>query len=423
SAKTEFQKIFFHKIGTSQSADVLIYEDKQNPLIYKGAALSEDQRWLMLNLAQGTDGTELQFMDLKDKNQKKFKVLCPGFSNNYDFVTNIDGRFLIYTNFEAPNYRLVWMDPAHPEPEHWKDFLPEASQKLDAVHRVGDRIFCSYLINANTQVNVYDLNGTVLSTIELPALGTASGFEGSEKDDITFYTFTSFNQPPVLYEYDLKSGRSTVFKSPSLKTDFNNTVVEQLWFTSRDGTRVPMFVYHRADVDLKKGPHPVLLYGYGGFNISLTPSFSIPMSYFVQKGGIYVSVSLRGGSEFGEKWHEAGMLDRKQNVFDDFIGAAEFLIKEGITRSDMLAIHGRSNGGLLVGACMTQRPDLFKVCLPGVGVLDMLRFHKFTVGWGWVVEYGSSDKESDFKFLYSYSPLHQLKKGTSYPATLITTAD
>ncbi|MBK7762014.1 MAG: S9 family peptidase [Bacteroidetes bacterium] len=423
SAKTEYQKIFFHKMGTAQSDDKLVYEDKEHPLRYKGAALTEDERWLMLSISEGTDGSELYFMDLQDKTKKTFTLLCKGFSSNFDFVDNIDGKFLVYTNYQAANYQLVLIDPQQPEPSNWKKFLPEASNKLDAVNRVGDKVFCTYLINAASQVNVYDLKGAILSTIDLPGIGTASGFGGSKKDDITFYTYTSFNAPPMIFKYDLKTGKSELFKQPNLKTDLGNTVVEQIWFKSKDGTRVPMFIYHRADVDIRKGPHPVFLYGYGGFNISLTPSFSIPMSYFVQKGGIYVCVSLRGGSEFGEKWHEGGKLENKQNVFDDFIGAAESLITSGVTSKEMLAIHGRSNGGLLVGACMTQRPDLFQVCLPGVGVLDMLRYHKFTVGWGWAVEYGSSDKKEDFNYLIKYSPLHNVKKGAKYPATMVTTAD
>lgn len=257
----------------------------------------------------------------------------------------------------------------------------------------------------------------------MPGIGTVSGFNGSAKDDHTFYTFNSYNAPPTIYKYDLKTGKSQLFKQATLNVPMAKTVVEQMWFTSTDGLEVPMFVYHREDLDLTAGPHPVFLYGYGGFNIPLTPGFSIPMSYFVQKGGIYVSVSLRGGSEFGEDWHKGGMLAKKQQVFDDFIGAAEHLIANNFTTKELLAIHGRSNGGLLVGACMTQRPDLFKVALPGVGVLDMLRYHKFTVGWGWAVEYGSSDKAEDFKYLIKYSPLHNVKKGTRYPSTMITTAD
>lgn len=259
--------------------------------------------------------------------------------------------------------------------------------------------------------------------MELPGIGSVGGFGGELSDMQTFYTFSSFNSPPVIYAYDIPSGKSHIYKKPKVNFEYENMVVEQRWFTSKDGTRVPMFLVRRNDLDIAKGPHPVLMYGYGGFNIPLTPSFSLTNLYFVQQGGIYVMVNLRGGSEFGEKWHRAGMLENKQNVFDDFISAGEYLIRENITSREKLAISGRSNGGLLVGACMTQRPDLFKVALPGVGVLDMLRYHKFTVGWGWVVEYGSSDHKKDFDYLIKYSPLHNLKKGTNYPCTLITTAD
>jgi len=434
SAKTEYQKIFFHKIGTAQSQDQLVYEDKANPLMYKGAALTEDEQWLMLSLSQGTDGSELQFWDLNDKNQKSFNLLSKGFSTNQEFVDNINGLFVVYTNLDAPNYRVVLMDP---KTKGIEVLIPEKENKLDAVHRVGQKLFCSYLVNACSQIDVYDLNGKYESTIKLPGLGTVTGFNGGRRDKVAFYTYTSYNVAPTIYKYDLVSGKSELFQIKSTNNNQSkaqstsditslapsNTVVEQIWFTSKDGTKVPMFVYHRKDIDLKKGPHPVLLYGYGGFNISLTPSFSIPMSYFVQNGGVYVSVSLRGGSEFGEKWHKSGMLSQKQNVFDDFISAAEYLIANKITTPQKLAIHGRSNGGLLVGACMTQRPELFKVALPGVGVLDMLRYHKFTVGWGWAVEYGSSDNKKDFEYLFKYSPLHNVKKDMPYPATMITTAD
>ena len=423
SAKTEYQKIFFHKLGTDQSKDILVYEDTEHPLRYKGVAVSEDERWLLLSLSEGTDGSELHFKDLKNPNQTSFQLLCKGFTTNQDFVDVIDQKMIIYTNWNAPNYQLVQIDPNQPDEKNWKTFIPQQENKLDAVSRVGDKLFCSYLVNACSKIDVYTLTGKFLYTVKLPGLGTASGFHGSPKDNLTFYTYTSLNTPPTIYKYDITTNKSELFKEPKLSNTLSSTSVEQMWFTSKDGTKVPMFVYHRSDVDLTNGPHPVLMYGYGGFNISLTPNFSIPISYFVQHGGIYVMVNLRGGSEFGEKWHQAGMLDNKQNVFDDFIGAAEHLIKEGITTSDKLAIHGRSNGGLLVGACMTQRPDLFKVALPGVGVLDMLRYHKFTVGWGWAVEYGSSENEKDFNYLIKYSPLHNVKKGIKYPATMITTAD
>jgi len=423
SAKTEYQKIFFHTMGTSQSADQVIYEDKIHPLMYKGVGLSEDERWLMMSLSEGTDGSELQYLDLNNPDKKEFNVLSKGFKINQDFVDNIEGSFLVYTNYEAPNYKVVLINPENPDPSSWKTVIKENKIKLDGVHRVGRKLFCSYLNNASSQVDIYDINGSFETTLGLPDIGTVTGFEGGKEDDQTFYTFTSYNMPPAIYRYDLASGTSTLFKKPELTQEMKNTVVEQLWFESKDGTMVPMFVYHREDVDINSGPNPVFLYGYGGFNISLTPTFSIPMSYFVQKGGIYVSVSLRGGSEYGETWHQSGMLSQKQNVFDDFIGAAEFLIAKNITTKNMLAIHGRSNGGLLVGAAMTQRPDLYKVALPGVGVLDMLRYHKFTVGWGWAVEYGSSDKKDDFSYLIKYSPLHNIKKGTNYPATMITTGD
>lgn len=423
SAKTEFQKIFYHTIGTSQEQDRLVYEDRQHPLRYKGAMLTEDERWLIISLSEGTDGSELLVRDLKDPNNKEFKLLCPGFTNNFDIIDFVDGQFLVFTNWKAPNYQLIRIDPKQPEEKYWKPFIPQQGNKLDGVSRVGDQLFCRYLVNACSKVEIYSLQGKKLQEVQLPGLGTVSGFNGSAKDQHTFYSYTSLNAPPVIYKFNLADHTSEIFKEPKLSNTLSPTIVEQVWFTSKDGTQIPMFIYRRKDVDMNKGPHPVLLYGYGGFNIPLTPNFSIPVTYFVQHGGIYAMVNLRGGSEFGEDWHRMGMLESKQNVFDDFIGAAEHLVAKGITTPDRIAIHGRSNGGLLVGACMTQRPDLFKVALPGVGVLDMLRYHKFTVGWGWAVEYGSSDKEQDFNYLIKYSPLHNVKPDVSYPATLITTAD
>jgi prolyl oligopeptidase len=423
SAKTEYQKIFFHKIGTSQREDKLIYEDKEHPLRYKGAFATEDEKWLVLSLSEGTDGSELQFKELSSSTTNEFKILCEGFKYNFDFIDAIDGKFLIQTNWKASNYQCIWIDPKNPNEKEWKTAIPEKNTKLDGVSRVGDKLFCRYLENACSKVDVCDLSGKYLYSIELPGLGTISGFNGSAKDNHTFYSYTSFNSPTQIYKYDLTTNKSELFKETKLSNELAPTVVSQVWFPSTDGTMVPMFLYHRKDVDPKKGPHPVLMYGYGGFNIALTPSFSVPTTLFVQHGGIYAVVNLRGGSEFGEQWHQGGMLSQKQTVFNDFISAGEYLISEGITSNEKLAIHGRSNGGLLVGACMTQRPDLFKVALPGVGVLDMLRYHKFTVGWGWVVEYGSSDNKSDFDYLIKYSPLHNVKKDVDYPATLITTAD
>ncbi len=420
SAKTEYQKIFFHKVGTSQAEDILIYEDKEHPLRYKGALFTDDGKYIIISLSEGTDGTELLY---SEAGKLDFKVLCKGFEHNYDFVDMVEGKFVVVSNRNAPNYQVFVIDPANPDMKNWKVLIKEKEFKLDVLSRVGDKLIASYLVNAASQIDVFSLQGRYLYSIDLPGIGSVGGFEGDASSTHTFYSFTSFNEPTAVYRYDVKTNKSSLHFKTAFPHALDNTIVEQKWFVSKDGTRVPMFIYRRKDIDMKSGQNPVFLYGYGGFNISLTPSFSVPMSLYVQHGGVYVMVNLRGGSEFGEAWHKGGMLSQKQNVFDDFIGAAEYLIQQGVTNKERIAIHGRSNGGLLVGACMTQRPDLFKVALPGVGVLDMLRYHKFTVGWGWAVEYGSSDKEEDFNYLIKYSPLHNVKQGESYPATLITTAD
>jgi prolyl oligopeptidase len=419
---SEFQKVFYHKIGSAQSADELVYEDKAHPLLYKSVGITEDQRFLILYLSEGTDGTELMYKDLQNAQQKIFLPLVSGFQYNHAVVDNIDGKLLVHTNLKAPNYRLVLINPAEPQPENWKTIVAEAPEKLDVVQTVGGKLICSYLKDACTQIKIFNYNGKEQGSFVSPGLGTISGFAGKKNDNETFYSYTSFNTPATIYKYDVAQNTSTVFTKPAFDLG-REIVIEQAMFPSKDGTMVPMFICHRADVALEGSGRPVLMYGYGGFNISLTPSFSVPMLYWMQQGGIYVMVNLRGGSEYGENWHSAGMLDKKQNVFDDFIAGAEYLIQRNITNPRKIAISGRSNGGLLVGACMTQRPDLFKVALPGVGVLDMLRYHKFTVGWGWAVEYGSSEKKDQFDYLIKYSPLHNLKKGTNYPATLITTAD
>jgi prolyl oligopeptidase len=422
SAKSEYQKIFYHKLGTPQSSDVVVYKDDAHPLLYKNVGLTEDQRFLILYLSEGTDGTELMYWDRNDKAQTAFKPLLPGYEYNYTVIESIGDKLLLYTNHGASNYQLALLDPKMPAQANWKTIIPESSDKLDGVNFIGNTLIAEYLHDATTKVVRYSPEGKVLGEFVSSGLGTISGFGGKVKDTETFYTFSSFNAPPQIFSYDVVKNESKLFMRAraDVKADI---AVEQVKFKSKDGTMVPMFICHRADMPLGDGARPTLMYGYGGFNISLTPSFSVPMAYFIEQGGIYVMVNLRGGSEYGEAWHSAGMLGNKQNVFDDFIGAGEYLISRNITSAQKLAISGRSNGGLLVGACMTQRPDLFKVALPGVGVLDMLRYHKFTVGWGWAVEYGSSDKEEDFKYLIKYSPLHNVKPGTQYPATLITTAD
>lgn len=422
SDKSEFQKIFYHKMGTSQDDDILIYEDASDPLIYKGLGLTEDDRFLILYLSKGTDGSEIKYVDTKSKN-KNFETVLPGFKYNYTVVDNIGDNLLVYTNHGADNYHVVLVNPKSADPKNWKVIIPEAKEKLDGVNLFNNTIYTEYLVDATTKIKRFDLKGKFLNEVKLPGIGTAAGLGGMRSESECFYNFTSFNTPSTIYRFDAITQKSSLYLQPKVKFDPKQIEVTQIKFKSKDGTMVPVFLVYKKGTNLKSGNNPVFLYGYGGFNISLTPSFSIPYSYFIEQGGIYAMVNLRGGSEYGEAWHSNGMLDKKQNVFDDFIGAAEYLIQEKYTNKEKIAIHGRSNGGLLVGACMTQRPDLFKVALPGVGVLDMLRYHKFTVGWGWAVEYGSSDNEADFKYLYKYSPLHNLKKGTSYPATMITTAD
>ncbi len=425
SEKTQFQKIFYHSIGSAQDQDKLIYQDKKHPLRYKGVRVSDDEKYLLLYESEGTDGSQISYLNLKT-GDKKFTRLLKGFKYNYNVLEVINDQFYVYTNDGgnmASNYQIVSIDPKQPKQGSWKTIVAPRNEKLESVNMVGNKIICEYLKDARSQMIQYDLNGKWEGEIDLPGIGSANGFGGDLKNDHTFYSFSSFNMPPTIYKYDIAKMESEVYKQSNFSLDPSKIKVDQRFYTSKDGTIVPMFIVHRSDMPLENAQAPTLMYGYGGFNISLGPGFSIPNLYFVQQGGIYVMVNLRGGGEYGEQWHQQGMLENKQTVFDDFIAAGEYLIDSGITAENKLAISGRSNGGLLVGACMTQRPDLFKVALPGVGVLDMLRYHKFTVGWGWVVEYGSSANEKDFNYLIKYSPLHNLKKDTDYPATLITTAD
>lgn len=421
SAKTEYQKVFYHKIGTPQSADKLIYEDREHPLRYVSGGLTEDERFLILSISEGTDGSEIKVKDLKDKNGS-FITIVPGFSTNASVIDNIDGKLLLQTNHQAPRYKVVLLDPKSPGESSWQTVIPEQEEPLEAVGTGGGRIFASYLKDACTQVNQYTYTGKLEHKIALPGVGTASGFGSKKEDGEFFYTFTSFTYPATSFKYNIQSGKSELYQKPEVKFDPSGFETKQVFYTSRDGTKVPMFITHKKGLKLD-GTNPTLLYAYGGFNINITPSFSVANMVFIENGGVYCVANLRGGGEYGEDWHKGGMLQNKQNVFDDFIAAAEYLIKEKYTSSGRLAIRGGSNGGLLVGACLTQRPELFKVAIPQVGVLDMLRYHKFTVGWGWAVEYGSSDKEDQFNYLIRYSPLHNIKKGTCYPATMVTTAD
>jgi len=422
SRRNEFQKVYYHKMGTSQAEDKLVYEDKKHPLRFHGVGATEDERFLILYVSEGTSGAELWYMDRKDPSQKQFKLLIPGFANEASVVDNDGARLLVRTNIDAPNYRLVSIDPKNPDKKHWKEIIPEKSEALQGVGSCGRQLFADYLKDASTRVYQYAYDGKLVREVHLPGIGTASGFGGEPDDKELFFTFTSFTTPPAIYRYDITTGGADLFRSTSIAMNTDDMVTEQVFFNSKDGTRVPMFLTYKKGIE-RNGNNPVLLYGYGGFNIPMTPGFSISNAFFIEQGGIYAVVNLRGGSEYGEAWHKGGMLEKKQNVFDDFISAAEYLIKNRFTNSNRIAIRGGSNGGLLVGAAMTQRPDLFRVALPQVGVLDMLRFHKFTVGAAWAVEYGNADTASQFPFLYKYSPYHNLKTGVKYPATLVTTAD
>lgn len=420
-ARNEFQKVFYHKLGDPQKKDVVVYQDPKNPLRYFNLGVTEDQKYAVLEISAGTSGNELYWKDLTAK-ESDFQLLIPGFDSDSEVIDNLGDRFLVRTNIGAPNYRLVLIDPKKPARENWQDILPEKPEVLTAVSTAGGYLFAAYLQDARTRVYQYRADGQLLKEIELPAIGTASGFGGWKDDTVIFYTFQSFNYPPTIYQYDLARGESKVFARQEVKFNPEDFEVKQVFYNSQDGTRVPMFIVHKRGLVLD-GQNPAYLTAYGGFNISLTPSFNPALVIILENGGVFAQPGLRGGGEYGEKWHRAGMLENKQNVFDDFIAAAEYLIREKYTSPRYLAISGASNGGLLVGAVMTQRPELFGVAFPAVGVMDMLRYHKFTVGWGWVVEYGSSDKEEQFRYLYKYSPLHNIRDGVCYPATMVTTAD
>ena len=418
SAQNQFQKVYYHKLGTPQTADRLIYEDKAHPLRYFSAWPSEDGKWLFVIASEGTSGTEIL---CRKTSETKFRTLLAGFDHDYAPVDCKEDNLYFVTNEGASNYtlkRIALNAPAKVEtviPEHEKNLL-------EGVGTAGGYLFASYLQDAQNQVVQYDYDGRLVREIVLPAIGTVGGFSGEEEDTELYYSLANYTAPATIYRYDIASGESTLYKSPEVAFDPALFVTEQVFYPSKDGTQVPMFITRRKDLKLN-GENPCLLYGYGGFQINLTPGFNPSALMFVEQGGVYCVANLRGGSEYGEAWHKAGMLENKQNVFDDFIAAAEYLIAQKYTSSERLAINGGSNGGLLVGACEVQRPDLYAVCLPQVGVMDMLRYHKFTIGWGWAVEYGSSDNEEQFPYIYAYSPLHNIKEGVKYPATLVMTAD
>ncbi len=421
SEKTQFHKLYYHKLGTPQSSDIMIFGGEKTPRRYIGAYLTEDERFLVITASTSTTGNELYVQDLKDP-KGKIVTVVDNFDKDHYVVDNDGTRLIIQTNLNAPNNRLVEVDFSKPTPENWKDLIPETESVL-STSTGGGKIFAEYLVDVKTVVKQYDMRGKLEREIELPGIGTAGGFGGKADEKFDYYTFTSFTFPPTIYKYDIATGKSTVYERP--KVDFNPEDYEtkQVFYTSKDGTKVPMFITHKKGIELN-GKNPTMLYGYGGFSVSLQPSFSTARIVWLENGGIYAQPNLRGGGEYGEKWHLAGTKMNKQNVFDDFIAAAEYLIKEKYTSSDYLAISGGSNGGLLVGATMTQRPDLMKVAFPAVGVMDMLRYHKFTAGAGWAYDYGTADDSKEmFEYLRKYSPVHALKPGVKYPATMVTTAD
>jgi prolyl oligopeptidase len=418
----EFQKLFYHGLGTPQSEDKLIYQRPDHKDWIFDGHVTDDGRYLIITVSEGTDPrTRVFYQDLQTTNAPVVELLND-FDARYSFIDNDGPRFWFSTDLNAPRGRIIAIDITNPERKNWRELVPQAAETLEGVNTLNNSFVCIYLKDAHSQVRVFSLAGQPLRTIELPGIGTAGGFGGKRKDTETFYSFTSFTVPGTIYRYDLAEGASAVFRQPKVDFDPANFETRQVFYRSKDGTQVPMFITYKKGLKLN-GSNPVLLYGYGGFDISITPSFSVASLVWMEMGGVYAVANLRGGGEYGEEWHQAGMKSHKQNVFDDFISAAEWLIANKYTSSHHLAIAGGSNGGLLVGACETQRPDLFGACLPAVGVMDMLRFNKFTIGWAWTSDYGSPENADEFKALYAYSPLHHIRSGTRYPATFITTAD
>ncbi|MGF1516971.1 MAG: prolyl oligopeptidase family protein [Nodosilinea sp.] len=417
-----YQKLYYHRLGTPQSADVLIYERPDEKEWGFGGGVTEDGRYLIISVWKGTSPNNLVFYkDLSTPNSPVVELIST-FEADYSFVDNNGPLFWFRTDLDAPKGRLIAIDIAQPEKEHWREIIPAGDDTLEGVGILNHQFVVDYLKDAYTTIRIYSLTGDLVREVDLPGIGSAGGFDGKLEDTETFYSFTSFTVPSTIYRYDMVTGVSTLYRQPEVDFDPTAYTTTQVFYASPDGTRVPMFITHKTGIELN-GQNPTLLYGYGGFSISLTPSFSVSNLVWMEMGGVYAVPNLRGGGEYGEAWHLAGTKLNKQNVFDDFVAAAAWLIAEGYTSAEKLAIAGGSNGGLLVGACMAQRPDLFAAALPAVGVMDMLRFNQFTIGWAWESDYGSPQNEDEFKVLYGYSPLHNLKPGTAYPATMITTAD
>jgi prolyl oligopeptidase len=415
------QSVYYHKLGDPQEKDILIFEDKENPLRYHNVFLTEDEKNLFLIVAEGTDGFEMHYKPV-DLKKGGFIPLFTGFKNKSAVIDVENGLFYVLTDIDAPNYRLVAIDPAKPEKGNWKEIIPESKDLLEAVSPIGGKLFAMYVKDVSSRLYQYDYSGKLEKEITFPVPGTVALLYGLKEEAEFGYSFTSFTYPTTIYRYNVKTGGQEIFFRPALKFDPSVFDARQVFYSGKDGAKVPMFIIFKKGLELN-GKNPALLYGYGGFNSGITPGFTVSIIPLLENGAVYAIANIRGGNEYGETWHKAGMLLNKQTVFDDFIAAGEYLINEKYTSKAKLGIMGGSNGGLLVGACMTQRPDLFKVAIPEVGVMDMLRYQKFTVGFGWVPEYGSSDDSVSFANLIKYSPLHNIKAGVEYPATMILTSD
>lgn len=422
SNKNEYEKVYFHTVGQDQSQDKLIYEDKLHALRECYASLTDDEKFLFISITETTTGNGLLMKDLTNPNAS-FVDLAPGFENDYTVIDNVNGKLMVLTNWKAPKNRLMEVDPSNPVRENWKEIIPETEHVLETVSIIGGKIVANYMKDATNHLYGFDLEGKRLYEVKLPTLGSVTAISGDKDDNEAFYMFTSYTFPPTIYRFDAAKNTTDVFKKIELPFNANDFVTEQIFYTSKDGTKVPMSITYKKGMK-KNAKNPLMLYGYGGFNISLNPTFNVARIPFLENGGIYVVANLRGGGEYGEAWHMAGTKMHKQNVFDDFIAAAEYLISNKYTSKQKLAIDGGSNGGLLIGACMTQRPDLYAVAIPEVGVLDMLRYHMFTIGWSWTSDYGNSEESKEmFEYLKGYSPLHNLKHNVKYPATMVMTGD
>jgi prolyl oligopeptidase len=426
SSANENHQVYYHRIGTPQSQDELVYDDPKHPQRFHTLATTEDERFAILDISDrgtGKQGNAVMVMDLS-KPGAKFVPLIPEITDDsYSVLENVRSELLVFTDNEAPNGRVVRIDPASPAPANWRTVVAQKPEPIDGVAAAGGKLFVTYMKDVASRAYVHNLEGTLENEIELPGLGSVSGFGGNMDDKFVFYNYTSFTYPTTIFRYNISARQSAVFRAPEIPgLDTNQYETKQVFVTSKDGAKVPMFLVHKKGLALD-GNNPTLMYGYGGFNIATTPGFNALRIALLEQGFVYASVNMRGGSEYGEAWHDAGTKTKKQNVFDDFIAAAEWLIANKYTSPARLAAQGGSNGGLLVGAVINQRPDLFRVAIPQVGVMDMLRFHKFTIGWNWIADYGSSDTADEFKALHAYSPLHNIKAGVKYPATLVTTAD